>query len=251
MADSGMVYRLYDADQSLLYVGLTGRGWPQRMREHLRDKPWFSSVTAVNLTKYPTLAQAADAEAKAIRSENPRHNIMHNRNRKPRGSLCPCESRETYGQNQWVVVSRRRPHERKSRLWLVPELSCDPVVDDVFDASGEDQLEYWLRYLLKHREEELLSDKVPISWFVAGDKGIFEAAPFAVKHYGGGDFLDHFYVPHCSCFDHDDVLLDFYKLPVVMSRWPALYEALEWRPSPLQPFIPLHSLIRSSGRYYW
>jgi hypothetical protein len=246
--DQGTLYRLFDAAGHLLYIGETGRGWPQRMREHLRDKSWFHEIARVELQHFPSKADAVLAEAAAIQAEQPRHNHMHN-GKGATGARsrvdCRCDSSETYGRNEWVVEARQGGYARQARLWLVPELSCDPVVDDVWDESGEDQLEYWVSYLNRHHRDDVVNDRVPISWFIAGDKGIFEAAPLASKHYRHRDFLDHFYWPHCSTMCHEDVSVDFFRLPVVMDRWPAMYEALGWRPSPLQPFCPLGSILRS------
>jgi hypothetical protein len=247
------IYRLYDQEGTLLYIGETGRGWPQRMREHMRDKPWFNKISRVELEMHPTKEAAARAEAEAIRAERPRHNIVYNFGSTPSYApfVCSCECDATYADTTWVVTARQTGYARKSRLWLVPELCGDPVVDNVCDESGDEQLEYWVRYLLRNHENELLTDQVPIYWFIEGDAGIFEAAPLAQKHYGGSDMLDHFYWPYCSNFEHDDVLVDFFRLPVVMERWPALYQALGWRPSPLQPTIPLHSILRSKCHYLW
>ena len=255
MEKRGTLYRLYDSTGNLLYVGETGRGWPQRMREHLRDKPWFNTIATIRLQQFPTKADALAAELAAIQNEHPRHNIKHNGN----GSTpdqpwtdCPCEQPDTYDQTQWVVTSRSTHYERKTSLWLMPEMHCESVVDDVWEASGDEQLEYWLRYIYNNPKyrEQLLADAVPICWFIAGSNLGTEVAPFQVKHYPSKDFSDHFYWPYCSHILHDDVEVDYFQLPVVV-RFPALYEALGWTPGPLQPYAPIHSIIRSSRRYFW
>ncbi len=74
---AGFVYRLYDAEKALLYVGKTyslkarlfGKGG------HAQTKEWFSGVLVVQVTEYRTEADALLAEGFAIRRENPRHNV--------------------------------------------------------------------------------------------------------------------------------------------------------------------------------
>jgi hypothetical protein len=72
-----VLYRHFDANDRLLYVGITaearnGRRW----EEHEADKPWFHQVARSEVTPpYPTRAAALYAEAVAIRDENPIHNI--------------------------------------------------------------------------------------------------------------------------------------------------------------------------------
>ena len=69
------LYRLYDADGSLLYVGMTSN-LRSRMVGHAADKPWWAAVARQTTEWYDTRAEAAAAEAEAIKSENPIHNIQ-------------------------------------------------------------------------------------------------------------------------------------------------------------------------------
>lgn len=76
------LYRFYDTDGHLLYVGRTtnpGRRW----REHEKRAPWFQAVSWVTREVYPT-AEAVDvAEREAIANEHPIHNIALNGARHP------------------------------------------------------------------------------------------------------------------------------------------------------------------------
>lgn len=75
MSDGRSVYRLYDADDRLLYVGSTVHV-PRRLREH-HSKPWWHLVARHEAVDYPTAADAVAAEESAIDHEGP----IHNRNR--------------------------------------------------------------------------------------------------------------------------------------------------------------------------
>lgn len=69
------LYRLFDRDGGLLYVGITSTGL-HRLKEHARSKHWFFDAVNVTLEHFPTRVEALDAETLAIHDENPRHNIM-------------------------------------------------------------------------------------------------------------------------------------------------------------------------------
>jgi hypothetical protein len=76
------LYRFFDREGSLLYVGRTiapARRW----REHEKRAPWYAAVASVTREVHPT-AEAVDlAERAAIANERPIHNIMLNPRSKP------------------------------------------------------------------------------------------------------------------------------------------------------------------------
>ena len=69
------VYRFFDAEDRLLYVGCTVN-LQKRKQEHDRDKPWFSDVARTETVHFPTWAAARQAEAQAIQEERPVYNRM-------------------------------------------------------------------------------------------------------------------------------------------------------------------------------
>lgn len=70
-----VLYRMYDADGALLYVGITNN-MRRRWIAHKRDKWWIDEVDDVVTEHYESRHEASIAEQKAIRSERPRHNDM-------------------------------------------------------------------------------------------------------------------------------------------------------------------------------
>ena len=68
------LYRFFDADGDLLYVGIT-RNLNLRLTQHAADKPWWASVARKTLVWYPSRSDAAHAEGKAIREERPQFNV--------------------------------------------------------------------------------------------------------------------------------------------------------------------------------
>lgn len=77
------VYRLYDADDNLLYVGLSDV--PEKRTKTHRHRRDFSAPPArTTLVEYASREEAAAAERAAIESELPLHNIEHHPLRGPR-----------------------------------------------------------------------------------------------------------------------------------------------------------------------
>ena len=74
----GYVYRLFDAQGALLYVGKT-YSVPARLltgpTSHRATKSWFGDVALVVVKSYRDEPAALDAEAWAIRREAPRYNL--------------------------------------------------------------------------------------------------------------------------------------------------------------------------------
>lgn len=70
------LYRLYDADHELLYVGITknlGQRWVAHRRDK-RKKPWWGQVDHREITWYKSRPDALFAEHRAIVNERPLHN---------------------------------------------------------------------------------------------------------------------------------------------------------------------------------
>ena len=71
------VYRCFDADGVLLYVGST-IDVPRRMREHGRYSPWFGRMARVEVTDFQEQNFALEAERGAIKEEGPKCNLLGN-----------------------------------------------------------------------------------------------------------------------------------------------------------------------------
>jgi predicted GIY-YIG superfamily endonuclease len=68
------VYRLYNADDRLLYVGV-GSDPEKRWRDHAATKDWWPAVTRKSVQWHPAAAAALAEESTAIDTESPLHNI--------------------------------------------------------------------------------------------------------------------------------------------------------------------------------
>lgn len=73
MSERTALYRLFDADEVLLYVGISKR-FGQRWEQHARMQPWWPAVTSQTVRWYPSRGDAEQAEKVAIHDERPIHN---------------------------------------------------------------------------------------------------------------------------------------------------------------------------------
>lgn len=71
------VYRFFDKDDQLLYVGVA-KDPERRWAKHASDKDWWSQVARKTTEWHDTRAEALAAEATAIREDWPKYNVTHN-----------------------------------------------------------------------------------------------------------------------------------------------------------------------------
>lgn len=71
------LYRFYDRSDVLLYVGITVDPGA-RFKKHGGDKEWWTEVDRIGIEHYATRTEALEAERKAIKEEQPLHNVVHN-----------------------------------------------------------------------------------------------------------------------------------------------------------------------------
>lgn len=68
------VYRLFDADGALLYVGMS-RDPERRFKDHRREKDWWEEVDGISIEWFASRYKASLAEAHAIGTEGPLYNV--------------------------------------------------------------------------------------------------------------------------------------------------------------------------------
>jgi excinuclease UvrABC nuclease subunit len=68
------LYRFYDAEGVLLYVGIT-KFFEPRLKQHYKNAEWFFDTASVKLEHYQTRQEVERAETQAIEQESPRYNI--------------------------------------------------------------------------------------------------------------------------------------------------------------------------------
>lgn len=101
------LYRFFDAQGSLLYVGITSR-LRIRMTEHARDyaETWWPLVASRSVEWHQTRSEAGRAERTAITTERPPYNVLHT----PRHRV-PVKSRhKDYGQRGTPLLRLAQEH---------------------------------------------------------------------------------------------------------------------------------------------
>ncbi len=155
----------------------------------------------------------------------------------------------TEAENRWTVVARRSGYTREDfPLWWYWEADCDPISDEHTpdQISAYELFQEWVRYLQKR--DITVSGLVTISWSVLGD-GIGDAAP-AFGEYGADNPIrfDTSFEPLTSRADGSPI--NWNRLPVADKLWrPSrgdkggfIQEATGWKPSVLQPSVPIDFL---------
>ena len=77
LARRSYVYRMWDKDGVLLYIGKSNKPL-DRWKQHHRDKPWFEQATRFEYEPHEDEAAAYAAEREAIKTEHPLYNIVNN-----------------------------------------------------------------------------------------------------------------------------------------------------------------------------
>ena len=99
------LYRLYDIDDRLLYIGIAVD--PEtRMRVHSREKTWWPLVAQRSIEWFTDRPAAEVAERVAIVAEKPVHNVSHSTTRQ-RGDA-KHEYRSPYPKPRQVRIATQR-----------------------------------------------------------------------------------------------------------------------------------------------
>ncbi len=135
------LYRHFDADGCLLYVGISATPF-KRTADHARCADWFSSIARIEIEHHATRADALAAERSAIILECPRHNKMHNapkvrarggKGRRPRQPVAP----KVRGPLMGAFLKFRVSPEEKAEFMLAAKASGRTLSDMVRDGMVE------------------------------------------------------------------------------------------------------------------
>lgn len=76
MAEVNALYRIFDADDGLLYIGITNNPMG-RMMGHLRSQRWARRISYITFEHFNNRAELEAAERKAIIAEGSEFNVTH------------------------------------------------------------------------------------------------------------------------------------------------------------------------------
>lgn len=123
------VYRLYDAEGALLYIGSSDNP-EKRFARHRATQSWWPQVSRREVTWHPWRA-AWGVEAAAIWEERPKHNVMSTQEYSAKASARQRANAETQR-----VKCRVAYRANKLRDAVARELEADGVNADLAVAAG-------------------------------------------------------------------------------------------------------------------
>lgn len=132
------VYRLFDGDGQLLYVGVTRQGY-HRLHQHSRDKPWWPEVATASFEHLPDRLTALRVESKAIRDEGPKHNMVG-------GARFPEADVSPRVESGYRVVKGINVAEARRGAFIYPEEAWDGLEHQAqryFGLSAEGLIRQW------------------------------------------------------------------------------------------------------------
>lgn len=131
-----VLYRMFNLEDELLYVGITMRP-VARLRDHSKDKDWWSEVATIRLTTYANATLLREAEQRAIRNESPRYNIVLNGLPRTRYYSIEQVTEEIFGDSKWPslkwmnrqVKSGKLPGRKSKGVWRFTDADIEAFID--------------------------------------------------------------------------------------------------------------------------
>jgi predicted GIY-YIG superfamily endonuclease len=229
-----VLYRAYDAQGVLLYIGITMNPG-NRFAQHSEDKPWWADVAEIRVEHFGSRKRVLAAERAAIQAERPRFNVIHNSG----NVVSHISSRRRLVENQGRMCFFRDSsgYLKRKPLMLSYELSGDPISDDYLpsEMSAKELLHMWLRRYVKDYQEPMR-----VWWFVCSSS----IREFAMA-YDKSD-APHFGRYYSNLMDADThEPLGVHELPVINKRWDDtrgdkggfIPAATGWKPRALQEWV--------------
>jgi predicted GIY-YIG superfamily endonuclease len=131
------VYRLYAADEALLYVG-AAEDLERRWKHHFYTQPWWQEVQRKAVEWHPDRETALAIERAAIKAERPRFNIIHAIEPLPQPEYTPSEPSvylsttelaDKAGTSRFTVEREIKrgnlTAEKKAGRWLIQDAEAD------------------------------------------------------------------------------------------------------------------------------
>lgn len=116
------LYRFYDADDRLLYVGITNETG-RRFKQHSVSQVWWAEVTTTSTEEFATRLEAATAERAAIAAERPVHNIVGTSRRVRPHHPRPGPDPDSWRHRSGAIAGRAIRRERQTTGWSQAELA--------------------------------------------------------------------------------------------------------------------------------
>lgn len=131
-----VLYRMFNTADELLYVGVTLRP-VARLRDHSKDKDWWSEVATIRLQSFPNRTLLLEAERAAIVSERPRFNVVLNGLPRRRWYSIEEVAESMCGDTKWPSVkwlhrqikSGKLPATKRKGAWYCTDADIEAFID--------------------------------------------------------------------------------------------------------------------------
>lgn len=143
------LYRSYDEEGRALYVGITDR-LTTRLREHERWALWWKDVRRWTVDSYPSRWEARRAEAVAIMTECPLHNIV-------RPARNWADEALSTGQDPRLVVS--------TLLAEIARLNNLRAIAEHHRYVAAKELDQYEAVFCRSGEDEVPMNAPPVDWY--------------------------------------------------------------------------------------
>ena len=90
------LYRHFDCDDVLLYIGQSYSAYKRLTEGHKRTAHWYESIVRQEIERFPSQQALDDAEVEAIKKEKPMHNIQHNGKSRRKQLVCVSKDGDEY-----------------------------------------------------------------------------------------------------------------------------------------------------------
>jgi predicted GIY-YIG superfamily endonuclease len=250
MTKPHVLYRAFNAQGQLLYVGITMNPG-NRFAQHSDEKPWWTDVADIRVEHFGSRDRVLAAEREAIKTEQPLFNVMHNAGNRVSHISSKRQALENQGRVCFFKdMSGRLRHDP---LILSYELNGDPITDDYLpsEISANELLHMWLRKSVKDQQKPMR-----IWWFVYGPA----IAEFAMPYDIYEPDAPHFGRYYSNLVDgHTHQPLGLHELPVMHKRWDHvrgdkggfITAATGWTPRPLQDRVTPADFLAHSVMAGW
>ena len=202
------LYRQYDIEGDLLYVGISLSGIA-RTQQHRQTAHWYKDIATITFEKFHTREEALEAERKAIRTEMPLYNIQHNCISFDGVSILPPDGKKYYlykapGGKEFIVDAVTK---EEAEVLILEDINGGKEIEEnkkkvyLFNCLEimflENSLEYYFpsKYNYRIKAVELKSDKLNKRYQeieqqerIKRRKGVKEKWEFKDKRYKVIDF---------------------------------------------------------------
>lgn len=149
MSDQTDLYRYFDNNGRLLYVGISFSAIA-RACQHKSNSDWFGSISHMTVEKYQTREDASKAEIEAIQNEKPIYNKTFVKSKIGRkcfdcGNRTPDEKGE-WEDELWLChdcLARSYDESMREYMACIDRSNCDYGPEDYDD--GSDDYEWWMK----------------------------------------------------------------------------------------------------------